>query len=78
MKTYRGIDTVQIGRAARELGVHPHYLRTLEWAGRISPARRDLSGRVYSKLDLELLRAMGVGRRPRRILTVEEAVRDAR
>jgi DNA-binding transcriptional MerR regulator len=69
------VDSVwHISEAARRLGVTPHHLRVLEWQGRIPPARRDLNGRVYTELDIALLRSMGVGRRPRRLKSVEEVV----
>ena len=63
-----------IGEAARLLGCTPEHLRTLEREGRIQPARRDFNGRIYSEFDIALLRAMGVGSRPVRLLTVEEVV----
>ena len=63
---------VRISAAARRLGVTPTYLRALEAQGCIPPARRDYNGRVYSELDIALLRAMGVGSRPRRIKSAEE------
>lgn len=69
---------VQISECARQLGVTPYYLRTLEWKGRIPPARRNLNGRVYSPFDIALLKAMGVGARPRRLKSVEEALGGAR
>ncbi len=63
---------VHIGEAARQLGVSPEHLRNLERAGRIPKPRRDCNGRVYYKADLELLKALGVGARPRQLLSVEE------
>ena len=65
---------VHIGAAARLLGVTPHHLRMLEREGRIPPVRRDLNGRVYSRFDIALLRSLGVGSRPARLRTVEEAL----
>jgi DNA-binding transcriptional MerR regulator len=65
---------VHISECARQLGVHPQHLRMLEWQGRIPPARRDLNGRVYSEFDIELLRAMGVGSRPRKLKRPEEVL----
>jgi hypothetical protein len=65
---------VHIGEAALLLSVSPKHLRTLERDGRIPPARRDFNGRTYSEFDIALLRAMGVGSRPARLLTVEEVV----
>jgi DNA-binding transcriptional MerR regulator len=63
---------VHIGEAARQLGVTPNHLRILEWQGRIPAAHRDLNGRVYSKFDIALLKALGVGSRPRRLRRAEE------
>ena len=67
-------DVIHIGRAAELLGVTPEHLRTLERTGRVPPARRDFNGRVYTPFDIALLRSMGVGMRPRRLRTAEEAV----
>ena len=63
-----------IGEAAQRLGCTPKHLRVLEREGRIPPARRDYNGRVYSDLDIAILRAMGVGQRPRRLKPAEEVV----
>lgn len=53
---------VRIGEAARRLGgVTPHWLRILEWEGRIPPARRRGAGRVYTESDLAVLKRIGVG-----------------
>lgn len=65
-------DAVHIGEAARRLGVTPNHLRILEWEGRVPPAQRDLHGRIYTPADIALLRALGVGKRPARLKTVEE------
>ena len=67
-------SVVHISKAAKQLEVTPQYLRMLEWEGRVPPVRRDLNGRVYSKLDIALLRSMGIGSRPRRLKKSEEAV----
>jgi DNA-binding transcriptional MerR regulator len=67
-------NDVHIGEAATRLGVTPNHLRILEWQGRIPAARRDLRGRVYSEFDIALLRALGVGSRPRRLKRAEEVV----
>ena len=67
-------SVIRISRVAEELGVSPQYLRILEWQGIIPPARRDFNGRVYSELDIALLRAMGVGSRPRKLKSAEEVV----
>ena len=63
-----------IGEAARRLSVSPKHLRTLEREGRIPPARRDLNGRVYTEFDIALLKALGVGTRPRRLKRAEEVL----
>jgi DNA-binding transcriptional MerR regulator len=70
-------DDVRIAKAADRLGVSPQYLRMLEWQGIIPPARRDLSGRVYTPFDIALLRAMGVGQRPRKLKRAEEVLEAA-
>lgn len=67
-------EVVHIGEAARQLGVTPTHLRTLESQGRIPPARRDFNGRIYSPFDIAVLRSIGVGARPRRLRTAEEVV----
>lgn len=67
-------STYRISEAAKQLGVTPQYLRILEWDGLAPPARRDFSGRFYSKLDIELLRSMGVGSRPRKLKQPEEVL----
>jgi len=63
-----------IGEAARRLSVSPKHLRILEREGRIPPARRDLNGRVYTEFDIALLKALGVGTRPRRLKRAEEVL----
>ena len=68
----------QIGEAARRLSVTPKHLRTLEQEGRIPPARRDYNGRIYSEFDIALLRALGVGSRPRRLKSADEVLEAAR
>jgi DNA-binding transcriptional MerR regulator len=67
-------ETVHIGEAARRLGCTPEHLRTLEREGRIPPPRRDFNGRVYSEVDVALLRAIGVGSRPRKLKRAEEVL----
>ena len=67
-------SVIRISHVAEELGVSPQYLRILEWQGIIPPARRDFNGRVYSELDIALLRAMGVGTRPRKLKRAEEVL----
>lgn len=63
-----------IGEVARRLSVTPQHLRILEWQGRIPSARRDYNGRVYSERDIALLRAMGVGSRPRQLKRPEDVL----
>jgi hypothetical protein len=67
--------TFHIGEAARQLGVTPKHLRVLEREGRILPARRDFNGRIYTPVDIELLRSMGVGSRPRRLKRPQDVLR---
>lgn len=69
---------VHITEAANKLNVTPHYLRMLEADGKIPPARRNLNGRIYSSADILLLKAMGVGSRPRHLLSAEEALEGSR
>jgi DNA-binding transcriptional MerR regulator len=61
-----------ISEAARRLGVTPTYLRALEAQGRIPAPRRDFNGRVYTELDIALLKDLGVGSRPRKLKRPEE------
>ena len=63
-----------IGEASRRLGVSPEHLRTLERAGRIPQPRRDFNGRIYTEFDIELLRAMGVGSRPKKLKRAEQVL----
>ena len=65
---------VHISEAARLLSVSPKHLRTLEREGRIPPARRDFNGRVYTPFEIELLRRLGVGSRPRRLERPEDVL----
>jgi DNA-binding transcriptional MerR regulator len=72
-------DTVfHIGEAARRLSVTPKHLRVLEREGRIPPARRDYNGRIYSEFDIALLKALGVGSRPRRLKSADEVLETVR
>ena len=66
-------EDFHIAQAARALGVTPGYLRLLERQGTIPPARRDLNGRVYSDLEIVLLKAMGVGSH-RRLKTADDVL----
>ena len=65
---------MHITEAARRLGVTPGYLRLLERTGQISPARRDLNGRIYSESDIALLRSMGVGSHPHKLRRADEVL----
>jgi hypothetical protein len=67
-------EHMHIGEAAQTLGVTATYLRLLEKAGRIPPARRDFNGRVYSEFDVALLKSLGVGSRPRKLKRPEEVL----
>ena len=71
-------SVVHIGEAARLLNCTPEYLRNLERAGRIPKPRRDYNGRVYSEFDLALLKALGVGSRPRKLKRAEDVLEAAR
>lgn len=66
----------RISEAARQLGVTPQYLRTLEWSGLVPPARRDFNGRLYTGFDVALLKRMGVGSRPRRLKNSEAVLEE--
>ncbi len=63
-----------IGKAARQLGVSPEHLRALERDGRIPTADRDRNGRIYSEVDIILLKSLGIGSRPRRLKRPEEVL----
>jgi hypothetical protein len=65
---------VHIGEAACQLGVTPEHLRNLEREGRIPKPKRDYNGRIYSAFDLALLKALGVGDRPRKLKQPEEVL----
>jgi DNA-binding transcriptional MerR regulator len=67
-------ELAHIGEVADRLGVSPEHLRALERQGRIPPARRDFNGRIYSEFDIALLRSMGVGSRPRKLMRAEEVL----
>jgi DNA-binding transcriptional MerR regulator len=63
---------LRIGHVARSLGVTAHYLRLLEQEKRIPEASYDRAGRFYSEADIELLKSLGVGSKPRRLRPIEE------
>jgi DNA-binding transcriptional MerR regulator len=65
---------LHISATACRLGVTAAYLRALEAQGRIPTPRRDFNGRVYSEVDIALLRAMGIGSRPQRLKAPEEVL----
>jgi DNA-binding transcriptional MerR regulator len=75
---YMETNVVHIAEAARKLGVTPQHLRMLEWKGRIPPARRDLNGRIYSEFDINLLRAIGVGKHPAKLKSPEMVLQEGR
>jgi DNA-binding transcriptional MerR regulator len=68
------VGAVHIGEAAKRLSVTPKHLRELEREGRILAPKRDANGRVYTEFDLALLRALGVGSRPRRLRSPHEVL----
>lgn len=68
----------RISEIAKALGITPHYLRVLEYQGSIPAARRDFNGRVYPEFDLALLRALGVGVRPRKLKRGKEVLGQVR
>lgn len=67
---------MHIGEAARQLDVTPEHLRNLEREGRIPKPQRDYNGRIYSAVDLALLKALGVGDRLRKLKQPEEVLGD--
>jgi DNA-binding transcriptional MerR regulator len=67
-------QSAYIGEVSRELGVTPRYLRRLEAQGLVPRANRDALGRIYSPSDLALLKALGVGSRPRKLKCPEEVL----
>ena len=69
---------IRISEAAQQLGVSAQYIRLLETEGKIPPAQRVFGYRVFTATEVARLRAMGVGMRPRRLRTAEEAVGGAR
>jgi DNA-binding transcriptional MerR regulator len=63
----------QVGEVAASLGVTARYLKLLEAANAIPcPERNERGFRMYSVEDLNLLRELGIGTRPRRLKTIEE------
>ena len=67
-------DVLRISEVAKQLQVSPHYLRLLEWEGRVPPDHRDFNGRIYTSFDVALLRSMGVGTRPRKLKRAEDVL----
>jgi len=65
---------LRISHVARLLNVTPHYLRVLEREGRIPDATYDRAGRFYTIADIQLLRAIGIGSKPRRLKTPDEVL----
>ena len=64
--------SLYISEVCKVLGVSPRYLRRLESQGLIPRANRDALGRIYSPGDLAVLKALGIGSRPRKLKRVEE------
>jgi DNA-binding transcriptional MerR regulator len=48
---------LRISYVANQLGVTPHYLRMLEWEGRIPKVNYDRLGRFHTDSDIKLLNA---------------------
>jgi len=69
------VHVYHISEAASRLSVTPTHLRSLEAQGRIPPARRDYNGRIYTEVDIALLRSIGIGQRPRKLKRVEQVLR---
>ena len=65
---------LRISYVANQLGVTPHYLRMLEWEGRIPEVNYDRLGRFHTDSDIKLLRAMGVGTHPQKLRRVEDVL----
>ena len=65
---------LNIKHVARLLNVTPHYVRMLGWEGRILEVGYDRTGRVYTTADIQLLRATGIGSKPRRLKTSDEVL----
>jgi DNA-binding transcriptional MerR regulator len=69
------VQQVHVGAAAEAVGVTARYLKLLEAGGIIPAARRDERGfRVYSDEDLDRLKEIGVGSRPRKLKRPEEVL----
>lgn len=65
--------TLTISQAAEVLGVSPGWLRFGERLGSLPSARRSPGGqRRYTPEDIDLLRTMGVGTKPRRLRSASE------
>ena len=65
---------LRISYVANQLGVTPHYLRMLEWEGRIPKVNYDRLGRFHTDSDIKLLRAMVVGTHPQKLRRVEDVL----
>jgi hypothetical protein len=65
---------LRISYVANQLDITPHYLRMLEWEGRIPKVNYDRVGRFYTESDVKLLRAMGVGTHPQKLRRVEDVL----
>jgi DNA-binding transcriptional MerR regulator len=51
-------EQVMAGEAARMLGINPSWIRRLELAGEIPPARRLARFRIYTPAEVEYLRLL--------------------
>jgi len=69
---------LRISEAAMLLGVTPHYLPMLEWEGRIPQVAYERVGRFYTEADIELLKRIGVGSKPRRLCPVQRILGTSR
>ncbi len=72
--------TFNVAQAALELGVSESYLRTLGNTGQLGVLRRRHHGGqpIYSAMDIRVMKKMGIGRRPRRLRSHSEAVREVK
>ena len=68
--------TYTVSEAARQLGLSSaDWLRQGEKRGLLPRARRSLNGhRYYTAADVDLLRRLGVGSRPRRLKRAEDVL----
>ena len=68
-----------ISEAARILELSADWLREGEKRGRLPKARRDSNGyRYYTPGDIQFLRCIGAGSRPRRLKSAQEVLETTR